>query len=160
MGNRIVHAIGGLNVEYRDLLNAYYQLLAVPKDQVLEDERSNLVVLLYETESLRILMIRSSEDEYPVRLETEVTFPLQVPDLNSIQDINQDPIQDRVLKPLLEDMKVHLEYLCTLTNAGFRLEIMGEEGVWIASYLLNKPPTRELYSLLKPPEKKLPKNPS
>lgn len=154
MGNRIVHAVGGLNVEYPDLINAYHQLLAVPKDQVFEDERSNFVVLLYETEYLRILMIRSGEDEHPVRIETEVNFPLQVPDLNSIQDINQDSIQDRVLKPLLEEMKVHLEYLRTLTDAGFRLEILGEEGVWIASYPLNKPPTKELYSLLKPPEKK------
>jgi len=147
--------IGGLDVKYSDLLKAYHQLLVVPQAQVIDDEKSSSVVPLYETESLRILMIRTGTDEHAVRVETEVNFPLQVPDLNSIQDINQDPIQDKVLKPLLEEMQVHLDYLRILSDAGFRLEFMGEEGVWVASYLLKKPPTRELYSLLKPPEKKL-----
>lgn len=150
---RIVLAFGGLTVEYSDLLTAYHQLLAVSRDQFLEEERSNFVVTLYETESLRILMIRTGEDHHLVRIETEVTFPLRIPNLNSIQDIYTGPVQNKVLKPLLEEMSAYLKYLRTLSDAGFKLEILGEEGVWIASCTLKNPPTKKLYSLLKPPKR-------
>ncbi len=141
-------------MEYSDLLTAYHQLLAVSRDQFLEEESSNFVLTLYETESLRILMVRTGEDDHPVRIETEVTFPLRIPNLNAIQDILTDPVQNTVLKPLLGEMRAHLEYLRTLSDAGFKLEILGEECVWIASCTLKNPPSKELYSLLKPPKRK------
>jgi hypothetical protein len=59
------------------------------------------------------------------------------------------------LQEVLKGLITHLSYLLKLSEAGFQLEIIAEEGFWSAWTLLQDTPSRDLFLLLSPPPTKI-----
>ncbi|MDO8124167.1 MAG: hypothetical protein Q6364_07275 [Candidatus Hermodarchaeota archaeon] len=138
-------------MEYSDLVKGYQQLINKPKAAALKDDHAEQVVTIHETVWLRILLIHSLKNPDLVRLVVEVSFP------NWVYDISMSLNNDGVIKEsslglpdVLKEMVIHLEYLHRLSDVGFRLELLAEEGIWSASTELKQPPSKELFKALVP----------
>jgi hypothetical protein len=140
-------------VEYSDLVNGYRQLTKEPIDSSLSEDYTERVLTVHETAWLNILLIQSRTHADLVRLVVEVSFPdwlYGAPLLfNNDEKLNEtSPILQNVLKELLS----HLEYLQRLSDRGFRLALLVEEGIWTASTIIREPPSKELFTVLDPPQ--------
>lgn len=128
------------------LFEKYQQLTATPLDSSsLENESGESVAALYQSSSLRILVIRSSENPDIASIEVEVWLP----SINS----NHDPDQsdDELLSEVLSKMIEDLSYLLKLHQSGFTLDVIKHDCLWTASKTFEKPPSREFFNLLLPP---------
>jgi len=56
------------------------------------------------------------------------------------------------LQEVLKALVTHLSYLLRLSESGFQLETIAEEGFWSAWILLQDTPSRDLFHLLTPPK--------
>ncbi len=54
-------------------------------------------------------------------------------------------------RSILDGIIVHLEYLRTLNDKGFKLELVGQDGLWAAYHDIDKDPSDELFECLVPP---------
>ncbi len=136
-------------MEYSDLVKGYRQLISKPIEFALTDDHPERVVTIHETVWLRILLIQNLKNPDIVRLVVEVSFPSWVYALPVV--LNNDEVikeSSRNLPDILKEMVIHLEYLHKLSDVGFRLELLAEEGIWSASTELKQPPSKELFNAL------------
>ncbi|MFX1301176.1 MAG: hypothetical protein ACFFDE_09580, partial [Promethearchaeota archaeon] len=132
-------------MEYSDLVKGYQQLINKHIASALADDHPERVVTIHETVWLRILLIHNLKNPDMVRLVVEVSFP------NWVYEIPMAFNNDEIIKEsslslpgVLKEMVIHLEYLQKLSDVGFRLELLAEEGIWSASTELKQPPSKEL----------------
>lgn len=138
-------------MKFSNLVKGYRQLISKPIKSALTDDHPERVVTIHETLWLKILLIRSLKDPDLVRLVVEVSFPNWVYALPVV--LNNEKIikeKSRRLPDVLKEMVIHLEYLHKLSDVGFRLELLAEEGIWSASTELKQPPSKELFKALIP----------
>ncbi|MFX1319826.1 MAG: hypothetical protein ACFE9D_01960 [Promethearchaeota archaeon] len=82
-----------------------------------------------------------------------MSLPAWVEKNNITGHVNTLPsISTARLQAVLKRLITHLNYLLRLSEAGFQLEIIAEEGFWSAWTPLQGIPSRDLYHLLSPPE--------
>ncbi|MHA2426750.1 MAG: hypothetical protein ACXADB_01780 [Candidatus Hermodarchaeia archaeon] len=138
-------------MKFSNLAKGYRQLISKPIKSALTDDPPERVVTIHETLWLRILLIRSLKNPDLVRLVVEVSFPNWVYALPVALN-NEEIIKEtsRSLPDVLKEMLIHLEYLHKLSDVGFRLELLAEEGIWSASTELKQPPSKELFKALIP----------
>ncbi|MFX0079004.1 MAG: hypothetical protein ACFE8O_07140 [Candidatus Hermodarchaeota archaeon] len=138
-------------MEYSDLVKSYQQLIGKPIEPALSEDFPERVMTVHETVWLRILLIRSVKHLDLVRLVVEVSFPNWVYEI-PVSFNNDEIIKESSLSlpDVLKEMVIHLEYLHKLSDVGFRLELLAEEGIWSASTELKQPPSKELFKALVP----------
>ncbi len=139
-------------MKYSDFVKAHRDLLAQSKtvDVEYEDER---VLLIHETDWARVLFAYNQQSSDIVKLIVEVSFPAWVQDLSLTGAPNErSPDHTLQLQTVLHEQIHHLEYLLKLSEAGFSLTIIPEEGFWSAWTLLEDTPSRDLFLLLSPLE--------
>ncbi|MHA2315187.1 MAG: hypothetical protein ACXACF_07880 [Candidatus Hermodarchaeia archaeon] len=138
-------------MEYSDLVKGYQQLINKHNASALTDDHPEQVVTIHETVWLRILLIHSLKNPDVVRLVVEVSFPNWVYEI-PVSFNNDEIIKESSLSlpDVLKEMVIHLEYLHKLSDVGFRLELLAEEGIWSASTELKQPPSKELFKALVP----------
>lgn len=95
--------------------------------------------VIHETDSIRIVLTRH-EGERPLDVDVEVSLPSLTETSNT--DIVRDSI-DKIMDTL--------EYLKRLIGIGFDLELMRDEGILVASRLLNLDTPLEVFEILQPP---------
>lgn len=140
-------------MEYSDLVKVYRQLVAEPMKSVLSEDSTEQSVVVYETAWVQILLIRSIKPLSLVELVVEVSLPNWVSDLNAQLNANEmSEEKTHQLQNILRQMDVHLKYLLRLSEVGFGLAVVAEEGVWNASMKLEQPPSKDLFLVLKPPQ--------
>ncbi|MFX1317958.1 MAG: hypothetical protein ACFE9D_01115 [Promethearchaeota archaeon] len=136
-----------------ELMKKYHQLstkpMAVPS---LENESGESVETLYQSSSLRILLIRTTADPENVTLEVEVWLPgsYSDDDLTSLSK-TEGKTQNEKLGEMLGQMITHLQYLYSLHQSGFSLDVIKHDCLWTASCTFSKLPDRELFDRLLPP---------
>ncbi len=136
-----------------ELMKKYQQLTAKPLDlRSIENESGESVSSLYQSSSLRILLLRTSEKPKTVSVEVEVWLPGNNSDNGSSQS-NQSisESENEKLGATLSQMINHLQYLLRLHQFGFALDVIKHDCLWTASKSFEKPPNRELFDLLCPP---------
>ena len=138
-------------MDYSDLVKGYRQLINKPIESALTDDHAEQVVTIHETVWLRIFLIHSMKNPDLVRLVVEVSLPNWVYAIPLPTNDNKIPNEtSRRLPVVLKQMVIHLEYLHRLSDVGFRLELLAEEGIWSASTELKQPPSKELFNALAP----------
>lgn len=142
-------------MRYSDLIKEYRRLIAIQSDQLISQEVPERVVNLYETDRIRILLVRDPEALDTVKMEIEVALPNRIwgLDANYFSDELKTPDQPAI-RTSLEVMVLLFQYLLQLQQAGFTLDFFGEEGLWIACYHIKQEPTKTLYTQFKPPQVK------
>jgi len=138
-------------MEYSDLVKGYQRLIDKRIKSALANDQPERVVTIHETVWLRILLIHNLKNPDIVRLVVEVSFP------NWVYEIPMSSNNDEIIKEsslripgVLKELVIHLEYLQKLSDVGFRLELLAEEGIWNASTELKQPPSKELFKALVP----------
>ncbi len=139
-------------MKYSDFVQAYKDIRTKVQASSVEAEDEGLV-LIHETEWAQVLLVHTPQKADTIKLIVEVSLPswvheLSLPGTASEQSSEYTPQLQKVLKEQVR----HLEYLLTLSHAGFQLAIIAEEGFWSASTLLQDAPSRDLFLLLAPPE--------
>ncbi len=138
-------------MKYSDLVTAYRNLFAQLEtgDDVREEER---VRLIHETDWTQILLTYGLLRSESIKLIVEVSFPAWVQDLNSSKTSNTlSSNHTPQLQRILREQVHHLEYLHKLSEAGFQLTIIPEEGIWGAWINLNHSPSQQLFEVISPP---------
>ncbi|MFW9934762.1 MAG: hypothetical protein ACFFDU_04410 [Candidatus Thorarchaeota archaeon] len=129
-----------------ELLVKYQELTATPLDSPsIENESGESVAALYQSSSLRILLIRTLENPDITSIEVEVWLPT----MNSNHDSAKS--EDELLGEVLSKMIEHLSYLLKLHQSGFILDVIKNDCLWTASKAFKKPPSHEIFNLLLPP---------
>ncbi len=138
-------------MEYSDLIKGYQQLINKHIASDLTDDYPEQVVTIHETAWIRVLLIHNLKNPDIVRLVVEVSFPncvYEIPmSFNNDETIKESSLS---LPGVLEELVIHLEYLQKLSDVGFRLELLAEEGIWSASTELKQRPSKGLFKALVP----------
>ena len=140
-----------MNVE--ELMKKYNELAAKPlASPSQENESGESVATLYQSSSLRILLVRTSEEPESVSIEVEVWLPSVNSENGSDETTNSDieHNNDR-LGVILGRVINHLSYLLKLHQSGFNLDVIKHDCLWTASKSFSKPPTRMMFEHLLPP---------
>lgn len=111
-------------IRVSDLIEAYKQFMAVHVEPVTENEAASI---LFQTDWLRVLMVRKDSTLDIISIDTEISFPVEINfDLS-------DDTSDAFLRNLVLKTIKRFEYLLTLADHGYRLGIIGESCLWTAS---------------------------
>ncbi len=106
------------------------------------NQECELTLTLCKTSWVRVLIIRRYSA--PDSIEVE----LSLPDCDASA---MKPYPREYVDTLLGGMKSHLEYLERLLHKGFRLDLIGNDCLWTASYDMDERPEDEIFDLLVPP---------
>ena len=136
-----------------ELMKKYQQLTAKPLDSPsIENESGESVASLFQSPSLRILLLRTSESPESVSVEVEVWLPGNNSDNGSSSSNHASAeLENEKLGITLSQMIHHLQYLLRLFKSGFKLDVIKHDCLWTATKSFEKPPTREVFALLLPP---------
>ena len=137
----------------QELMNRYKEMTAKPLDSPSrENESGESVSTLYQSSSLRILLVRTPEEPEYVSVEVEVWLP----SFNSENESDETPnsngdFENERLGVILGQMISHLSYLLKLHQSGFMLDVIKHDCLWTASKSFSKLPTRMMFEHLLPP---------
>ncbi|MHA1882796.1 MAG: hypothetical protein ACTSUO_07090 [Candidatus Thorarchaeota archaeon] len=137
----------------KDLRTLYGQIISEPpKSNGLSDDEGS-VSLLLQTEWVRILILRDIQENSSAILEVESSLP----ELGNPADGNEQTApssnegHNHDLNEFAQTLISHLNYLIRLSDYGFKLDFVGPEYLWIASYEIENPPSLKFFELLVPP---------
>ena len=135
-------------MKYSSLVNAYKNLLSQMEAVDCEREAES-VLLIHETDWVQILLTHSPQHYEGVKLIIEVSIPTWVHDLSLSKPSNTlSPNHNAQLQRVLYEQIHHLEYLLRLSEVGFRLTIIPEEGIWSAWINLDHSPSQQLFEVI------------
>ena len=109
------------------------------------DEVSHII---FSNKWTRIFLIGNLKTN-KIYLQVEVSPKVEFQSLSSTFDSSFE--KSKYLKEYLLNQIKALEHLLQLTNVGFLLEFIIEEGIWSAMKILEKEPSEELCKLISPP---------
>ncbi|MFX0169961.1 MAG: hypothetical protein ACFE89_11475 [Candidatus Hodarchaeota archaeon] len=137
-------------MNYSDFVKAYEQFVADDGPNLIRDSFEK-VELVYETEWVQILLVREIPSNAEIKLVVEVSYPTWMQTLSLTQSTNEaERDHTSRLCSVLHELILHLEYLLKLSEAGFRLGVIVEEGFWTAWTYLSTRPLQQLFAALFP----------
>jgi hypothetical protein len=135
MNSKIKDA-GDLAQQYRTILNA-------PLLEMIENVAGEFVKIIIVSDWVQFAFIRFDDNSTKVRIEVEISLPT-----NSCgESLSESSSQLN----LLEGMMTHILYIKNLLKIGFNLSVIKEDCLWVASYLMSKDPSLEVFEALVPP---------
>jgi len=123
------------------MLSRIRSLASLPIDSAEAGASGECVSVLTRTDWLQILLLRYVEDPETLRIEVEVFMPTgQHPEKGSTPNRKM---------PLA--MIGHMEYIIGLLDAGFSLQVLGDECLWVVSKQFKGLPGSQIVQKLIPP---------
>jgi hypothetical protein len=123
-----------------ELKERYGQLMSMPRSQLSQYIDEERVGILYEEESIRIFLIRSTTHENYIRIEIEFQT---CPHLERLSDMNEICV--------LDSMILDIQYLKELILHGFQLDIIEDSCIWTLQKEFNGVINQSNLCLLLPP---------
>jgi hypothetical protein len=139
-------------MRYSEFVKGYRQLQSKNSITLFPSGLTEYVIPIYENQYTRILLLKEKKAPDTVRIEIEVNLPQWMWGLSANQYTNGFYPNQRTLQRTLEEMIRLFQYLLKLQQAGFKLDFIKDEGIWIAFFDLTAEPTNTFYRQLKPPE--------
>ncbi len=138
-------------MDYTEFMKAYERFLVEDSAPPISDPQEKVEVI-HETDWVQILLVREIPNEVEVKLVVELSLPAWIQPLSLTGNPNEAARNHtNQLRIILHELIRHLEYLLTLSKAGFRLGIIVEEGFWTAWIGLKHSPSKELFDVVSPP---------
>ncbi len=114
-------------------------------NRTLKSEDEECISILYENDWVRILGVRNTDNPEEKRIEVEVSLPL-----GSVST-PLDDITGIEVESFIQNLIKHLEYLLSLADSGFTLDVMTREGIYTAHLELENSPSDTMFDVLLPP---------
>lgn len=125
---------------FEDFVSRFQELVRSQIDPSDVYETGESIDLVWKTEWVAISLIRKLTFPISLAVQVEISMPVSTLD-NDTMDYSAMP--DVVI--------LHMEYLRKLLNAGFVVEVIGEECLWVASKDFGEIPPSETLDILMPP---------
>jgi len=123
------------------MLSRIKEFAELPTNQAEVGSTGERLSVLNRTDWLQILLLRFPENPEVLTIEVEVFMPS-----------GPRPESDsKRLKKMPLTMIAHMEYLIGLVDAGFSLDVSGEECLWVASKNFKGLPSSDIAQILLPP---------
>jgi len=126
-----------------NLTRQFQTIMNAPLSTLRENVAGEYVSILSVSDWVHIAIIRNNEHPNRIRIEVEVSLPS-----GSCGESLQNSADQM---DLLQGMMTHITYLRDLLKIGFKLEVIREDCLWVASYLESGYPPREVFEALVPP---------
>ena len=116
-------------------------------------ERQESLSILYKTNWVRILVVRTPEDSQSIIIEVEVSQPYSSASFTSSfpPDSKQKSNETR---QILEQFIEHIKYILKLQTSDFFIDFVGNDCLILASRCFKETPSAEIFELLLPPPAK------
>ena len=135
-----------------DQLAKRYSELMAGLDGLLSMSDGEVIGVLYQSEWLRILLVRGSEEEAGVGTSITVELSLSRCACGSGGgSTSPDGLSYHDADRFLTGMVRHLEYLRSLAQHGFSLNVIREDCLWAATLPTSEPPDKAVFQALVPP---------
>ena len=122
-------------------LEALFQaFVETPFSELQENVAGEYVRIVSVSNWVHIAFIRHDEE---IRIEVEVSLP------SSTCGENLEDSSDQLI--LIQGMMTHILYIRNLIEMGYSLSIIKEDCLWVASTLISKNPSPEVFEALVPP---------
>jgi hypothetical protein len=127
-----------------ELRNKYKEAGEKLSSMDVSQQEEGVTRVIHQTDWIRILLTLSADGpERASAIEVELSVPCC-----SSNDCGSVYSEDDLIK----GMSSHLDYLSTLTNAGFDLEIIKMDSIWTVTKDLNDQPKMSFFEMLLPPK--------
>ncbi|MFX1509413.1 MAG: hypothetical protein ACFFBR_03810 [Promethearchaeota archaeon] len=137
------------------MIKEYRRLRSIHEDELVFNQISEMAVTVQETNRIRILLVRQSDEPERIRMDIEVILPEKMWGLDANLSSNEmTTLNQPELRLTLEETILLFQYLLNLQTIGFNLDLFSDEGVWVASYYFDKEPSKTLFTQCKPPKLK------
>lgn len=135
--------------ENLELLSKFNQLMDKDLAKVLDTSETEVGFPLLKTDWVRIMLVRSIDDDRSVAIDVEVSLPSCSSSYHEtpISHIN-DASSSRVL---LETLMAHIKYILALEASGFSVDLVGDGCLMVAYKSFPDTPDIETFRLLQPP---------
>ncbi len=131
-----------------NLMHKYNEIILSPIDSS-ACVSGECASMLYNSEWVTILVIRSPKLGEPHSIEVEVSFPICVIDPNS----SSSGIQQKEAREFTYSTINYLNYLLKLQDSGFTLGIISAEGIWSAVIEIKEALDESFFEKIIPPTK-------
>lgn len=121
-------------------MSRFQELVRSPIDPSRVYETSESIDLVWKTDWVAISLIRRLTFPISLGILAEISMPVLA--------VKNDSTKHTALP---DDVILHMEYLRTLLDAGFELQVIGEECLWVASKDFEEIPPSEILDMLMPP---------
>ena len=117
------------------------------------NEEGESIVRLHQTRWVRILVIRNLVDTSRVSIVVELALPKQAysPATECQEQAEDESMMTADMQELLEGMITHLQYMRSLHESDFDLELIEYGCLWVASRDFTEMPNEDIFKLLLPP---------
>ena len=124
----------------RNFVSRFQEIVVAPMDPSSIYETGESITLVWKTEWAAISLVRRLTFPISLTVQVEIHMPVLSADNDSINYM-----------AMPDDMVLHMDYLRGLLEAGFDLQVIGEECLWVASRDFKEVPPSELLDILMPP---------
>ena len=128
-----------------DLALRIKNLISRSYDTLEFNESDESTSLILRNEWVEILLARRKNEPEFLAIDAEISLPnlpeISLPNLPEIEDTQSFPLH----------MIAHMEYLQNLQSAGFKIRVVGDECLWIASKEFKETVDDDVIEILKPP---------
>jgi hypothetical protein len=122
------------------LASRLHKLCNLPLDPSTTGQSGESISVLHKTKWVEILLVRKASTLDLIFIEVDISMPVVSPFANSVD-----------FASLPEAMITHMNYLQILMESGFALQVVGEEGLWVATKQFEGVPESDVIKLLVPP---------
>lgn len=126
-----------------DLYQRFKDIMNTPLSSMSADD-PEIISHLYQTDWVRILVIRNADNLDWTTIEIESSLP------QMIQGEHKDIKKATQVQTLIEGMIKTLEYLLRLQESGFSLDIIGQDCMWTAYKEFDTVPDEKLFEIILP----------
>jgi len=123
-----------------DFVSRFKEILRSPIDPSAVYETGESIDLVWKTDWVAISLIRRLTFPISLSIQAEISMPVLTVDKDSTKH-----------SAMPDDVILHMEYLRTLLDAGFDLQVIGEECLWVVSKGFKEIPSPEIIDMLLPP---------
>ncbi len=124
----------------KEFVSRFYELVMAPIDPSSIYETGESITLVWRTNWVAISLIRRLTFPISLTIQAEISIPVPPEDNDCI---NYAAMPDVVI--------LHMGYLRTLIDAGFDVQVIGEECLWVATKDFKEIPSPEMLDILMPP---------
>ncbi len=137
----------------KDLSKLYREIISKPPNSSHLRDEEGCVSLLLQTNWIRIHLLRDFSDNSGVAIEVESYLPElgKTADGKEKTTSSSDEGCNTDTRNFAHSMISHLNYLIRLCDYGFKLDFVGPDYLWIASYEIENTPSLKFFELLIPP---------
>jgi hypothetical protein len=124
----------------KEFVSRIQLMVTTPIDPSSIYETGESITLVWRTNWVAISLIRRLTFPISLTIQAEITMPVPPEDNDGIN-----------YAAMPDDVILHMDYLQTLLDAGFDLQVIGEECLWVAAKDFKEIPPSEVLAMLLPP---------